>query len=123
MNITGLFERRSVLKAGAVLGGLSAVLARAPAAGAVERDGGEAVADDVKMAEIPLSSAAKVTVERRGQIVLIGLNRPYIHNRVDPETYGGLAAAYSTPRCGPPSCSDTATISPGASMSMRSRRL
>ena len=53
MNITGLFERRSVLKAGAVLGGLSAVLARAPAAGAVERDGGEAVADDVKMAEIP----------------------------------------------------------------------
>jgi hypothetical protein len=50
--------------------------------------------DDVKMAEIPLSSAAKVTVERRGQIVLIGLNRPYIHNRVDPETYGGLAAAY-----------------------------
>ena len=94
MNITGLFERRSVLKAGAVLGGLSAVLARAPAAGAVERDGGEAVADDVKMAEIPLSSAAKVTVERRGQIVLIGLNRPYIHNRVDPETYAGLARAY-----------------------------
>jgi hypothetical protein len=94
MNITGLFERRSVLKAGAVLGGLSAVLARAPAAGAVERDGGEAVADDVKMAEIPLSSTAKVTVERRGQIVLIGLNRPYIHNRVDPETFAGLATAY-----------------------------
>jgi enoyl-CoA hydratase len=95
MNITGLLERRSVLKAGAVLGGLSAVLARAaPAAGAAERDGSEAAADDVKMAEIPLSSAAKVTVERRGQVVLIGLNRPYIHNRVDPETYAGLASAY-----------------------------
>jgi hypothetical protein len=68
MNITGLFERRSVLKAGALLGGLSALLARAQATDAAERDGsdGEAVADEVKMAEIPLSPAAKVTVERRG---------------------------------------------------------
>jgi len=46
------------------------------------------------MAEIPLNPTAKVTVERRGQIVLIGINRPYIHNRVDPETYAGLAMAY-----------------------------
>jgi enoyl-CoA hydratase len=46
------------------------------------------------MAEIPLTPAAKVTVERRGQIVLIGINRPYIQNRVDPETYVGLAKAY-----------------------------
>ena len=46
------------------------------------------------MAEIPLSTAAKVTVERRGQLVLIGINRPYIHNRIDPETYAGLARAY-----------------------------
>jgi enoyl-CoA hydratase len=33
-------------------------------------------------------------VERRGQTVLIGINRPYIHNRIDPETYSGLATAY-----------------------------
>jgi enoyl-CoA hydratase/carnithine racemase len=46
------------------------------------------------MAEIPLSTAAKVTVERRGQTVLIGINRPYIHNRINPETYAGLARAY-----------------------------
>jgi enoyl-CoA hydratase len=96
MNITGLPERRSVLKAGAVLGGLSALLARAPAADATERDdsAGEAVSDEVKMAEIPLSPEAKVTVERRGQVVLIGINRPYIRNRIDPETYAGLARAY-----------------------------
>jgi len=96
MNISGLFERRSVLKAGALLGGVSALLARAQAADAAERDGsaGEAVADEVKMAEIPPSPTAKVTVERRGQIVLIGINRPYIHNRIDPETYAGLASAY-----------------------------
>src|SRR6516225_718881 len=96
MNIMGLLERRSVLKAGALLGGLSALLARAATADATEPDSGasEALAVEVKMAEIPLSTAAKVTVERRGQIVLIGINRPYIHNRIDPETYAGLALAY-----------------------------
>ena len=96
MNIMGLLERRSVLKAGALLGGLSALLARAVTADATEPDSGasEALADEVKMAEIPLSTAAKVTVERRGQTVLIGINRPYIHNRIDPETYAGLARAY-----------------------------
>jgi enoyl-CoA hydratase len=46
------------------------------------------------MAETPLGAASKVTVERRGQIVLIGINRPSIQNRVDPETYLGLAKAY-----------------------------
>ena len=46
------------------------------------------------MADVPFSPNAKVTVERRGQIVLIGINRPYIHNRIDPETYAGLAQAY-----------------------------
>ena len=54
----------------------------------------EGPSDEVRMADIPLSSTAKVTIERRGQIVLIGINRPYIHNRVDPETYVALAEAY-----------------------------
>ncbi len=38
---------------------------------------------------------SKVTVEKREHVVLIGINRPYIHNRIDPETYDGLARAYS----------------------------
>ena len=46
------------------------------------------------MAETPAGVTSKVTVERRGQIVLIGINRPSIQNRVDPETYLGLAKAY-----------------------------
>ena len=46
------------------------------------------------MADIPFSSSAKVTVERRDQIVLIGINRPYIQNRIDPEAYNALAKAY-----------------------------
>jgi enoyl-CoA hydratase/carnithine racemase len=43
------------------------------------------------MFDIPFSSDAKVTVERRGQIVLIAINRPQMFNRIDPETYYGLA--------------------------------
>lgn len=46
------------------------------------------------MPGIPLNAAEKVTVEQRGQIILIGINRPYMHNRVDPETFAGLAKAY-----------------------------
>jgi enoyl-CoA hydratase len=97
MNIASLFERRSLLKAAAALGGLSALLGRAVVAHADGQSGDagiEGSSDQVKMADIPRSSATKVTVERRGQIVLIGINRPYIHNRVDPETYNGLARAF-----------------------------
>jgi enoyl-CoA hydratase len=43
---------------------------------------------------VSLSPSAKITVERRGQIVLIGINRPYIHNRIDPDAFFGLAKAY-----------------------------
>ena len=97
MNITGLFERRSLLKAGALLGGLWTVIGRAATAHAQERNrdaGSEVPPEEVRMADIPFSATTKVTVERRGQIVLIGINRPYIQNRVDPETYLGLAKAY-----------------------------
>jgi enoyl-CoA hydratase len=89
--------RRGLLQATVVLGG-AATLLRLPAlaqAGGAEGGTGLAVQpDEVKMPDVPLSSAAKVTVERRGQIVLMGINRPYIHNRIDPETYMGLARAY-----------------------------
>ena len=33
------------------------------------------------------SPDAKITVERRGQIVLIGINRPQMLNRIDPEAF------------------------------------
>src|SRR6516162_6575701 len=97
MNFTRLFDRRMLLKAGTVLGGLSAVFGRSPAADAQARNDSlvsEAPSDGARMADVPFSLNAKVTVERRGQIVLIGINRPYIRNRIDPETYAGLALAY-----------------------------
>ena len=53
-----------------------------------------AEAEEQKMADAPRTPTSKVTIERRGQIVLIGINRPEVHNRVDPETYGGLGKAF-----------------------------
>ena len=50
--------------------------------------------DKDHMADIPLSSDAKITVERRGEIVLIGVNRPQNYNRFDPDAFFGLAKAY-----------------------------
>ena len=38
------------------------------------------------MIDIPLAPETKVTVERKGPIVLIGINRPQALNRIDPKT-------------------------------------
>jgi enoyl-CoA hydratase/carnithine racemase len=46
------------------------------------------------MIDMPVSASHKITVERRGPIVLIGINRPDIQNRLDPEAYLTLAKAY-----------------------------
>jgi enoyl-CoA hydratase/carnithine racemase len=43
--------------------------------------------DKGRMAGIPLSPEAKITVERRGDIVLIGVNRPQSYNRFDPDAF------------------------------------
>ena len=50
--------------------------------------------EPLSMADIPLSPEAKITVERRGQIVLIGVNRPQTGNRFDPDAFFALAKAY-----------------------------
>jgi enoyl-CoA hydratase len=42
----------------------------------------------------PGRSGGTLTVERRGQVALFGLNRPQIQNRIDPVTFRALAAAY-----------------------------
>lgn len=51
-------------------------------------------AGQTTLANVPLSSTATITVERRGQVVLIGLNRPFIQNRLDPDTRARLAETY-----------------------------
>jgi enoyl-CoA hydratase/carnithine racemase len=46
------------------------------------------------LADVPLSPSATLTVERRGEIALIGLNRPFIQNRLDPPTRVRLAHTF-----------------------------
>jgi enoyl-CoA hydratase len=90
-----MMDRRSLLKALAALSSLSTMFGLATVTRADEPGSGAGVAsDELQMPEVPLSSGAKITVERRRQIVLLGINRPYIQNRIDPETFEKLAEAY-----------------------------
>src|SRR5437667_6894436 len=46
------------------------------------------------LTDVPLGPSVTVTVERRGDIVLAGLNRPFIQDRIDPPMRLRLAATY-----------------------------
>lgn len=46
------------------------------------------------LADVAVAPANTVTVERRGDIVLVGLNRPTIRNRIDPPTRLKLGEVY-----------------------------
>ena len=87
--------RRNVLKAGAaIVSTWTGVLTHAQAAENESARPPQSTVKTMEMADTPLGAASKVTIERRGQVVLIGINRPAIQNRVDPEIYLGLAKAY-----------------------------
>jgi hypothetical protein len=94
-NMTRLSDanRRSFLKIVAVLGSASTVGALPNFASAQDTPQ-QSDTPAVTLQDIPLSSGTKLTIERRGQIVLFGINRPYIQNRIDPETFEKLAEAY-----------------------------
>jgi len=96
MDVKVVTERRDLLKAGLMLGGYAGLtsLASTVARGDEIKAGAGSASNKIRMSDIPLSPNTKVTVERRGAIVLIGINRPGIHNRIDPEAYAGLARAY-----------------------------
>jgi enoyl-CoA hydratase len=87
--------RRSLLKRTATAAALLpfATMSLPLRSGAEEADS-QAAKDSTKLSEVPLAPSNKLTVERRGEIALFGINRPYIQNRVDPETFWGLAKAY-----------------------------
>src|SRR5580698_3860187 len=96
MGNSGMVARRSLLKVAAAFGGLSTLAVIAPAvSGAAQESETPAVASpEVKLEDVPAGPNTKLTIERRGQIVLIGINRPYVQNRIDPETFEKLAEAY-----------------------------
>jgi len=80
-----LVGRRALLKGTALL----AVAATARAQGQPPPQEPE-----TRLADAPLGSSATITVERRGDIVLVGLNRPFIQNRLDPPTRMRLAETF-----------------------------
>jgi enoyl-CoA hydratase/carnithine racemase len=51
-------------------------------------------AEPTTLADVPLGPDVKLTIERRGQVALFGLNRPNLQNRVDPETFQALAKGF-----------------------------
>jgi enoyl-CoA hydratase len=82
-------DRRRLLSSAALLPGVGAVLFPL-----VEAAAAESQATETHLAEVPLASRATLTVERRGQVALFGINRPQIQNRIDPVTFRALATAY-----------------------------
>jgi enoyl-CoA hydratase len=46
------------------------------------------------LTNVPIGPSTTVTVERQGDIVLVGLNRPSIANRIDPPTRARLAETF-----------------------------
>ncbi|WP_210253250.1 enoyl-CoA hydratase-related protein [Beijerinckia sp. L45] len=84
-------SRRSALLAAA-----SVSLATVPdleAADHAETGRGSA-GESFAMRDVPSGTGSTVTVERRGQIVMIGLDRPSEGNRIDPSTHLALSRAY-----------------------------
>ena len=75
--------RRSFLKIATALGAASTLGALPNLAGA-QNTPQQTGTPAVTLQDVPFSSGAKLTIERRGQIVLFGINRPYIQNRIDP---------------------------------------
>src|SRR4051812_16913627 len=74
---------RRTLFTGAAMTAVAAVArAQTPAAPATRLD------------DVPLGPSATITVERRDDIVLVGLNRPFIQNRIDPPTRVRLAQTF-----------------------------
>ncbi|KND61930.1 Enoyl-CoA hydratase [Candidatus Burkholderia verschuerenii] len=80
------------MKASALLGGLAVL----PVSASPQTRQSSNKMNRATLEDVPLSSGAKLTIERRDSIALIGINRPDIQNRIDPETYLALARALYT---------------------------
>ena len=77
------------------------------------------------LADVPLGPSVTVTVERRGDIVLVGLNRPFIQNRIDPPTRLRLrrrTISTSTTRRSVRSCSSATARTSRAALTSTPRR-
>jgi len=83
-----LVERRALIKGAFVAAGVvSATQALAQSTASPPAS--------TRLEDVALSQKVRTTVERRGQVVLIGINRPEVYNRFDPETSHALAVAFT----------------------------
>lgn len=71
-------DRRTVLASAAATAAAAVVNAQVPTS--------PTIPPPTPLADVPLSAGLTLTVERRADIVLIGINRPSLHNRLDGET-------------------------------------
>ena len=85
MHKTAKVGRRALITGAALTAAASAVRAQGQPPGAQP---------ETTLADVPPGGSATVTVERRGDIALVGLNRPSIQNRIDPPTRTRLAEAF-----------------------------
>ncbi|MBW7968575.1 enoyl-CoA hydratase-related protein [Bradyrhizobium sp. BR 10289] len=97
-----ILARRDLIKATATMAAVVPAMAaataafgaeQAPQAQPVQQPSTEPTIQPTSLAEVPLDPGTKLTIERRGQVALFGLNRPAVQNRVDPETFQALAKA------------------------------
>jgi enoyl-CoA hydratase/carnithine racemase len=79
------FGRRALITGAALTTAAAAVRAQSQT---------PAAEPETRLTDVPLAPTAAITVERRGDIALIGLNRPFIQNRLDPPTRARLAEVF-----------------------------
>lgn len=102
METDSVMARRDLIRATATIAAMVPGIAAATSAFGAEpaqqaQPGQQAstgpAAPPTTLAEVPPGPDTKLTIERRGQVALFGLNRPDVQNRVDPGTFQALARA------------------------------
>jgi enoyl-CoA hydratase len=92
-----VIARRNLIKGtatlAAVVPAIAATSALAQQSQPAQQPSAEAAIQPTTLAEVSLGPDTRLTIERRGQVALFGLNRPQVQNRVDPETFQALAKA------------------------------
>lgn len=88
-----LINRRQLFQAGAAIGVGAALSALPKPVRAGDAAGQEPLAG-TRLADSAKDAHSLLTIERRGDVVLFGLNRPAQQNKIDPALYAELSSAY-----------------------------
>jgi enoyl-CoA hydratase len=86
-------NRRQLFQAGAAIG-VSAALSTVPTSVRAAGVAAEESVPGVRLTDTANDSNPLLTIERRGEVVLFGLNRPAQQNKIDPAIHALLSQAY-----------------------------